>query len=122
MRRYGFIQYEWYSCMCSLSLLSLLVIARPHFVICNVGRSDVKLRAHKGDSWFNYIIDLPRKDGKRKPLFDYEGILYKALMQTGYLNCDPALYYSDPRNILHAFKERVLIQYEMKGDKTYKCV
>ena len=52
------------------------------------------------------IIGLPRKDGIRKPLFDYEGILYKALIQPGYLNSDPALHSNDPRNILHALKEK----------------
>jgi hypothetical protein len=31
---------------------------------------------------------LPKKDEKRKPMFDYEGILYKALLQRGYLNID----------------------------------
>jgi hypothetical protein len=31
---------------------------------------------------------LPKKDEKRKGGVDYEGILYKALLQRGYLNSD----------------------------------
>ena len=34
-------------------------------------------------------------------MFDYETMLYKALLQPGYLNSS-----SGPRNILHAFKEK----------------
>ena len=47
-----------------------------------------KERATNGACCFNHIIGLPKKDGKRKPMFDYEGILYKALLQRGYLNSD----------------------------------
>jgi hypothetical protein len=46
-------------------------------------------RLNKGSCCFNHIIGLPRKDGIEKPLFDYELILYKALMQQGYLNSYP---------------------------------
>jgi hypothetical protein len=35
---------------------------------------------------FNHIIGLPRKNGKEYPMFDYEYLLYKALMLPGYLN------------------------------------
>jgi hypothetical protein len=30
------------------------------------------------------------KDGKRKPMFDYEGILYKSLIEPGYFNSNPS--------------------------------
>jgi hypothetical protein len=57
-----------------------------------------------------HIIGLPRKDGKEMPLFDYEKLLYNALLLPGYLNTylrgrtDPD--YSS--NILHPFKEKHL--------------
>jgi hypothetical protein len=44
-----------------------------------------KDRKYNGDCCFNHIIGLPRKDGKRKPLFDYEGMLYRALSKTWVL-------------------------------------
>ena len=62
-----------------------------------------KDRVTKGACCFNHMIGLPKKDGKRKPMFDYEWVLYKALLQPGYLNSS-----SGPRNILHAFKEKHL--------------
>jgi hypothetical protein len=37
---------------------------------------------------FNHIIGLPSKNGEGKPMFDYEHMLYKALMQNSYLNSD----------------------------------
>jgi hypothetical protein len=33
-----------------------------------------------GDCCFNYIIGLPQKDGLDKPLYDYEGIIFAALV------------------------------------------
>ena len=46
-----------------------------------------------GDCCFNHIIGLPTKEGEEKPLFDYEKILYDALLD------------NDDSNILHhAFK------------------
>jgi hypothetical protein len=35
-------------------------------------------RANKGNCCFNHIIGLPTKDGVRKPLFEYERMLYRA--------------------------------------------
>ena len=35
---------------------------------------------------FNHIIGLPRKDGIKKPFFDYEKMWYMALLEPGYLN------------------------------------
>jgi hypothetical protein len=49
-----------------------------------------KDRKYKGDCCFNHIIGLPRKDGKRKPLFDYEGMLFRALLKPGYFNSYPS--------------------------------
>ena len=33
-----------------------------------------------GDCSFNHIIGLPQKDGDDKPLFDYERIIFDALV------------------------------------------
>ena len=43
-------------------------------------------RVHKGRCCFNHIIGLPRKDGHRKPIFDYEVQVYRALFEDDYLN------------------------------------
>jgi hypothetical protein len=47
-------------------------------------------RVNKGDCCFNHIIGLPTKDRARKLLFDYERILYNALLRPSYLNNKPA--------------------------------
>lgn len=38
-------------------------------------------RRCKGDCCFNHIIGLPRKDGEEKAIFDYERLIYDALIQ-----------------------------------------
>lgn len=48
-----------------------------------------KHRVHSGNCCFNHTIGLPRKDGIEKPMFDYEGMLYRALLEPGYLNSIP---------------------------------
>jgi hypothetical protein len=83
-----------------------------------------KDKAYKGDCCFNHIIGLPRKDGVRKPLFDYEKMLYWPLLRPGYLNSGAAnpitsnssnsrfpsqsQYSRDLVNVLHPFKEKHL--------------
>jgi hypothetical protein len=52
-------------------------------------RHGQKHRANKGRCCFNHIIGLPKKDGKRKPMFDYERHLYQALLEPAYLNSNP---------------------------------
>jgi hypothetical protein len=42
-------------------------------------------RTTKGDCCFNHIIGLPKKAGIEKPLFKYQRILYKALLQQDIL-------------------------------------
>jgi hypothetical protein len=46
----------------------------------------------KGGCCFKHIVGLPRKDGIEKSLFDYEKLLYRALVQRAYLNSDPSLH------------------------------
>jgi hypothetical protein len=75
------------------------------FWIPDASKHKPKDRATKGACCFNHIIGLPRKYGVKKPMFDYERILYRALLQPGYLNSTNG---SGPGNILHAFKEKHL--------------
>jgi hypothetical protein len=86
-----------------------------------------KGRTNKGDCCFNDIIGLPKKNGKRYPLFDYEKMLYMALVRPGYLNGKAAhpmsntaaryrydyrssssQYSRDLMSVLHGFKEKHL--------------
>lgn len=41
-------------------------------------------------------------------MIDYEGIIYKALLQPGYLNSDPRFHTDDSNNVKHSFKEKHL--------------
>jgi hypothetical protein len=99
----------------TLKDLQRLVQSQPHsdnllsfkfrnkeFWIFDSIRHAQKDRASKGRCCFNHIIGLPRKDGKRKPIFDYERILLNALLDPGFLNSHP----SGP--IAHPFKEKHL--------------
>jgi hypothetical protein len=61
-------------------------------------------RASKGDCCLNHIIGLPTKDGVRKPMFDYERQIYKALLEPGFFNSIAAMHSDDPNNIAHRFK------------------
>ena len=63
-------------------------------------------RITKGECCFNHLISLPKKDGKEYPLFDYEKLLYKALLEPGYLNSNPKLHSTDPGNVMYPFKEK----------------
>jgi hypothetical protein len=51
----------------------------------------------KGDCCFNHIIGLPTKEGIEKAMFDYEKILYDALLDNDYSN-----------TLHHAFKHKHL--------------
>ena len=46
-------------------------------------KEDVKTN---GDCCFNHIISLPAKEGMEKPIFDYEKILYDALLANDFCN------------------------------------
>jgi hypothetical protein len=77
------------------------------------GEHKEKDRTYKGECCFNHIIGLPRKDGVKKPLFDYERLLYRALTIPGYLNNYPSPRVKErnptsPANILYPFKEKHL--------------
>ena len=68
-------------------------------------KNDIK---YKGACSFTHIIGLPRNDGIEKPFFNYEKLLYRALLVPDYLNSNPKLHTNDPGNIMHAFKEKHL--------------
>jgi hypothetical protein len=65
-------------------------------------------RVLKGNCCFDHIVGLPRKDGIKKPLFDYERLLYRALSIPGYLNSYPAMKEKDipSDNVMYPFKEK----------------
>ena len=65
-------------------------------------RHKEKGQSLKNHCCFNHIIGLPKKDGKPKPLWDYEGLLYKALTDPRYINSLPS------GNIAFPFKEKHL--------------
>jgi hypothetical protein len=66
----------------------------------------------KGQCCMQHIIGLPKKDGKEMPLYDYERLLYRALLLPGYLNSNPKFRYpvhdNDPPNIMYPFMEKHL--------------
>ena len=78
----------------------------------DLGEHKEKDKSSKGDCCFNHIVGLPRKDGKRKPLFDYEKMLYWALLRPGYFNSHPATKSEEKDipsgNVLYPFKEKHL--------------
>jgi hypothetical protein len=58
---------------------------KPFWINSEKGHKE-RDRTCKGDCCFNHIIGLPRKDGIKKPMFDYERFLYDALMRPGFMN------------------------------------
>ena len=53
-------------------------------------RHKEKGQSQKGNCCFNHIIGLPKKDGKPKPMWDYEMLLYKSLTEPAYFNSHPS--------------------------------
>src|SRR5919107_5441116 len=60
-------------------------------------------------------------DGVRKPMFDYERMLYKALLEPGYLNSTPSLHSDDPPslNVCQSIPRACLQKYKSLGK--YSC-
>jgi hypothetical protein len=58
------------------------------FTLCKYQHKQEDIRTD-GDCCFNHIIGLPTKEGEEKAIFDYEKILYNALLD------------NDDSNILH---------------------
>jgi hypothetical protein len=83
------------------------------FWIWDKARHKVKDRITKGECCFTHIIGPPKKDGVKKPFYDYQKLLYRALLEPGYLNNNPkskSHLDSDDlnNNILYPFKEKHL--------------
>jgi hypothetical protein len=74
-----------------------------------------KHRAHKSACCFNHIIGLPAKDGAEKPIFDYERMLYDALLKPAYLNSKPTNPSTMPNTIAHPFKVKHLFVKKATG-------
>ena len=68
----------------------------------------------KGDCCFNHIVGLPRKDGVKKPLFDYEKMLCKALLRPGYLNRHPSPRSKEPNRHPNASRDNALYPFKDK--------
>jgi hypothetical protein len=73
-------------------------------------------RTNKGDCCFNHVIGLPRKDGIEKPMFDYENLLYDALMRPGFMNNRPAPETDDQ---FHRFYDNCLEDRKMHNNIIY---
>ena len=70
---------------------------------------------HNGHCCFDHVVSLPKKNGIELPLFDYEQLLYRALLVPGYLNSNPKLHTTDPNNIMFPFKEKHLFVKKATG-------
>jgi hypothetical protein len=75
----------------------------------SIGIKEHKRRdiATNGNCCWNHIVVLPKKNGIEYPLFDYEKLLYKALLELSYLNSNPKLHTQDPGNIIYPFKKHL---------------
>src|SRR5918912_4041591 len=56
------------------------------FWIWNIEQHKLEDIRTDGDCCFNHIIGLPTKEGMEKAIFDYEKILYDALLDNDYSN------------------------------------
>jgi hypothetical protein len=59
--------------------------AKP-FWIWNIQEHKLEDIRTKGECCFNHIIGLPTKDGLEKPIFDYQSLLYEALLSPDFCN------------------------------------
>jgi hypothetical protein len=58
------------------------------FWIWNISEHKQEDIRTNGECCFNHIIGLPQKDSVKKPLYDYEKIIYDSLVtQTSNINC-----------------------------------
>src|SRR3989440_12493369 len=56
------------------------------FWIWNIQEHKLEDVRTKGECCFNHIIGLPTKDGLEKPIFDYQELLYEALLLSDFCN------------------------------------
>jgi hypothetical protein len=89
----------------SVDQSNLSKLRNKPFWILDPSKHRSKDNATHGACCFNHIIGLPKKDGKRKPLFDYENHLYRALLDPSYIKSNPS---KPTSNIAHRFKVKHL--------------
>jgi hypothetical protein len=56
------------------------------FWIWNIEEHKLEDVRTKGECCFNHIIGLPTKEGLEKPIFDYQELLYEALLSADFCN------------------------------------
>jgi hypothetical protein len=74
---------------------------KPFWIFDRV-KHEQKGNVTKGDCCFNHVIGLPKKYGRGKPMFEYERVLYRALLEKGFLNSSPS------GGLSYSFKEKHL--------------
>jgi hypothetical protein len=67
------------------------------FWIWNIEEHKLEDVRTKGECCFNHIIGLPTKEGLEKPIFDYQQLLYEALLSSDFCN-----------HLNHSFKDKHL--------------
>jgi hypothetical protein len=65
---------------------SLDKLQNKPFWIWNIEEHKLEDIRTKEECCFNHIIGLPTKDGFEKPIFDYQGLLYEALLSPDFCN------------------------------------
>ena len=68
------------------TILTIAKTKRQTFLDMGPGKHKREAAKTKGDCCFNHIIGLPRKDGIEKSIFDYEKLLYDALLIPEFYN------------------------------------
>jgi hypothetical protein len=84
-------------------------LERTPFWMWDLTRHKEKGKSSRGACCFNHIIGLPKKDGKPKPMFDYEMLLFKSLTEAAYLNSLTS------GNIAYSFKDKHLFVKKATG-------
>jgi hypothetical protein len=64
------------------------ILQNKPFWIWNIEEHKLEDIKTNGNCCFNHIIGLPTKEGVEKPIFDYEKILYDALLNNDALHLD----------------------------------
>ena len=93
-----------------INQLQLQKLKGKPFWIWDKARHKEKDRITKGECCFQHLVGLPKKNGKEMPLYDYEKMLYDALLSPGFLNGYPRSR-AEPEysyNVMYPFKEKHL--------------
>jgi hypothetical protein len=71
------------------------------FWIWNIEEHKLEDIRTKGECCFNHIIGLPTKEGLEKPIFDYQELLYEALLVTDFCHALITLCFWLTHGVLH---------------------